>query len=775
MKRFFRLTIIVLISVLVFTACDSKINEPKEEGAFKIGNTRYETLQDAVDSLKGARDLSTYTITLTKDVSDRGAIISGIAGNVRLDLGIYKYTLVNSSKGIKIDNGNTQVEIYGGVLAVGTGNTVAMLITSNSDTKINGTEVNISETNIDAIVARKGALSIEGDTAIRTREEKKAISVSNNAVVAIVSNDVLINGTFEVSGNAIVIIEHGTVTGGFLLSENAEVNVYEGNVTVTKLDCPEGADNLINLIGDTTVNTIGDDLALNTKLAKISHYHTFSTDLSKDANYHWHASTCGHDVVKDKARHIWDDGKELFPAAGGKAGSIEYTCLVCGYTRTEVLAPANQDAIAALVNNYYNSANVFVRDNINKLSGFSLDPTKVKWNGSFDYNGNLPVKFSYRTSSYYEKETEYGSSSGFNDEEASATITYFKANPGTGLTDFYADYTIKTEDGSSVYVKLSFVYSENNGLKTSYLISDGKDSYSLVHGYDHVNMHEFYQKTTSSGEVIELSYDYSNYYDDHEAFLTSVRRYVTVSNLYNLVQEAFSMITRNSFFRLKALNYNDGEISVSGQGDLSLIMLVENRAETNELNFDLTFEAKGSFNLLLQAYGIEMRLGLSLNSGSLKTKNNLAFGDSLKSKSITDVDVTMADIDVSVSYQKLKATLGLSLADVNVSHINSSYNNTSDYDFSGSGKIGVRIYLTDGENDARYEGRLGIESISREDIMNVDMAKATLTLANFDLDALARLFGVTYSTVTSKINGKNVNVSVLLESFFEDYIELSNL
>ena len=47
--------------------------------------------------------------------------------------------------------------------------------------------------------------------------------------------------------------------------------------------------------------------------------HTFAAEWSKDADYHWHAATCGHDVVSEKTAHTWNSD----------------TCSVCGTTKTE--------------------------------------------------------------------------------------------------------------------------------------------------------------------------------------------------------------------------------------------------------------------------------------------------------------------------------------------------------------------------------------------------------------------------------------------------------
>lgn len=54
------------------------------------------------------------------------------------------------------------------------------------------------------------------------------------------------------------------------------------------------------------------------------HQHTYETSWSFDAEKHWHAANCGHDVRKDEAAHTPQNGK----------------CTVCGY-RTESISLAD--------------------------------------------------------------------------------------------------------------------------------------------------------------------------------------------------------------------------------------------------------------------------------------------------------------------------------------------------------------------------------------------------------------------------------------------------
>ena len=69
-----------------------------------------------------------------------------------------------------------------------------------------------------------------------------------------------------------------------------------------------------------------------------THYHTFSGVWSSDEVYHWHAATCGHDVVSEKSEHYWDNGTVLKYATESENGEIEYKCQTCGYIRKEVVS-----------------------------------------------------------------------------------------------------------------------------------------------------------------------------------------------------------------------------------------------------------------------------------------------------------------------------------------------------------------------------------------------------------------------------------------------------
>lgn len=65
------------------------------------------------------------------------------------------------------------------------------------------------------------------------------------------------------------------------------------------------------------------------------HEHTFSSDWTSDEKSHWHAAICGHDEVSEKAEHVWDKGEVTKPPKENEAGSVTYSCSICGATKTE--------------------------------------------------------------------------------------------------------------------------------------------------------------------------------------------------------------------------------------------------------------------------------------------------------------------------------------------------------------------------------------------------------------------------------------------------------
>ena len=66
------------------------------------------------------------------------------------------------------------------------------------------------------------------------------------------------------------------------------------------------------------------------------HLHVFAKEWTSDAAYHWHASTCGHEVTEGKAEHEYEwtvTKKATCTEEGTKTG----TCKVCKKEVTETI------------------------------------------------------------------------------------------------------------------------------------------------------------------------------------------------------------------------------------------------------------------------------------------------------------------------------------------------------------------------------------------------------------------------------------------------------
>ena len=73
--------------------------------------------------------------------------------------------------------------------------------------------------------------------------------------------------------------------------------------------------------------------------------HTFSPEWTVNADYHWHADTCGHpDVTSDYGPHTWDAGVITVQPTHTAEGTKVYTCTVCGAQKSETL-PASAEHV----------------------------------------------------------------------------------------------------------------------------------------------------------------------------------------------------------------------------------------------------------------------------------------------------------------------------------------------------------------------------------------------------------------------------------------------
>ena len=68
------------------------------------------------------------------------------------------------------------------------------------------------------------------------------------------------------------------------------------------------------------------------------HVHTYSDKWTSDGESHWHAASCGHDVIKDKSMHDWDGGVVVTSPLCTDDGVRKYTCSTCLATKTESIS-----------------------------------------------------------------------------------------------------------------------------------------------------------------------------------------------------------------------------------------------------------------------------------------------------------------------------------------------------------------------------------------------------------------------------------------------------
>ena len=241
-----KLLLVCSFIVLVFflVSCNQEVGITQEADAFRIGSKTFATLQNAVDYLSSdSRGISdSYTITLMRSVSDRGAVISNVPAAMKIEFGSFSYILENSGIGIIIEDSNRSVEISGGTITTGSGNTTATLIISRSETLITGTSIDVSrEDKMNAIEVSKGTLEITGNTKIKAGKNSSAIRVKNDAVVEVKSKYTEISGNIELSGTSVLKIEHGSFEGGIFLSGSAELNLENCSVVVTSFSVEENS------------------------------------------------------------------------------------------------------------------------------------------------------------------------------------------------------------------------------------------------------------------------------------------------------------------------------------------------------------------------------------------------------------------------------------------------------------------------------------------------------------------------------------------------------
>ena len=92
-----------------------------------------------------------------------------------------------------------------------------------------------------------------------------------------------------------------------------------------------------NVPSNNSSETISSSAVNSSTVSSSTHTHTYSDEWSKDADGHWHESTCGHEATAKEA-HTWNEGEKTKLATCTEEGEITYTCTVASF----VFSPSYQ-------------------------------------------------------------------------------------------------------------------------------------------------------------------------------------------------------------------------------------------------------------------------------------------------------------------------------------------------------------------------------------------------------------------------------------------------
>lgn len=121
---------------------------------------------------------------------------------------------------------------------------------------------------------------------------------------------------------------------GYILPDFSKVSTRKSETSNSiSADVPEKIYNgLISAwrFANDVIKKIDPSKSLTNYQSTITHSHTFSSDWTYNSEYHWHASTCGHDVVRDKEAHSFTN--TVIEPTGQSGGYTLHECSVCGYS-----------------------------------------------------------------------------------------------------------------------------------------------------------------------------------------------------------------------------------------------------------------------------------------------------------------------------------------------------------------------------------------------------------------------------------------------------------
>lgn len=181
------------------------------------------------------------------------------------------------------------------------------------------------------------------------------------------------------------------------------------------------------------------------------HVHTFSEDWTSNANYHWHESTCGHDVTSTKEPHAFSSWIIDEEPTTEKEGKQHKTCTVCGY-RVEEIIPRITEELPGLIKDK-TLVDLFADESGNDKALYEVTGVVYSWLGSNTNGtqyGNFRVKTDINSETYY---TIYGSTASLDALTYDETDELYEfTNPRDFLTN---EITANIEIGDTLTMWLS--------------------------------------------------------------------------------------------------------------------------------------------------------------------------------------------------------------------------------------------------------------------------------------------------------------------------------
>ena len=110
-----------------------------------------------------------------------------------------------------------------------------------------------------------------------------------------------------------------------LFEDENENPLYAGKSEIVKI---KQTGNKVNLVLTKVQGDVDFDFSI--------HEHTFAKEWSMDKTHHWKWSTCGHDVVGEKAEHAMGEYVSNNDATSEKDGTKTKKCTVCNYAETVI-------------------------------------------------------------------------------------------------------------------------------------------------------------------------------------------------------------------------------------------------------------------------------------------------------------------------------------------------------------------------------------------------------------------------------------------------------